>query len=226
MSLMQKWRRSRRRTEAAALTAKKETKSMTEEQIEQLRLRAFMTNAKDDIDAFHAALRIWFSERHYRAMEQENIIRQHEESGRKLALQCSELAALAEERRSNYRYIGKDGKTVLARDLEDERDELRIKLADTQSEWEAENDARRSSDRKLRSARREIEALKKQFVRLKSSGIKRAIEAVSYIEVETHTDGSYSLKNVKDEQLPDLIAAICEADVVKLINEDLKEKSK
>jgi hypothetical protein len=198
----------------------------SEAHIDQLRHKAFMTNAKADIDAFHAALRIWFSERHYRAVEQEHVLRQHTESNRILALQCSELSKLAEERRANYRYIGKDGKAVLARDLEDERDELRLKLADAQSEWEAENDARRSSDRKLRSALREIEALKRQFVRLKSSGIKRAIEAVSFIEIETHADGSYSLKNVKDEQLPDLIAAICEADVVKLINEELKEKSK
>ncbi len=30
---------------------------------------------------------------------------------------------------TEYRYIGKDGKPILARDLEDQRDELQIKLA-------------------------------------------------------------------------------------------------
>lgn len=29
-----------------------------------------------------------------------------------------------------YRYIGKDGKPILARDLEDQRDELQVKLAE------------------------------------------------------------------------------------------------
>lgn len=42
------------------------------------------------------------------------------------------LLALAAERdalRDNYTYIGKDGKSVLARDLEDERDALKAELA-------------------------------------------------------------------------------------------------
>ena len=30
---------------------------------------------------------------------------------------------------SEYRYIGKDGKPILARELEDQRDELQVKLA-------------------------------------------------------------------------------------------------
>ena len=200
MSLIQKWRRSRQRAKAEELRMEKFIpEAGSEAHIDQLRHQAFMSNAKADIDAFHAALRIWFSERHYRAIEQETIVNSLREEVRKLTTRCDELASLAEERRANYRYIGKDGKAVLARDIEDERDELRLKLADATSEWEAENDARRSSDRKLRSALREIKALKKQFVRLKSSGIKRAIEAVSFIDIETHSDGSYSLKNVKDE---------------------------
>lgn len=40
----------------------------------------------------------------------------------------AENERLNERLRESYRYIGKDGKTVLARDLEDERDELKAKL--------------------------------------------------------------------------------------------------
>ena len=46
------------------------------------------------------------------------------------------LRALASERdalRDQYTYIGKDGKSVLARDLEDERDKLRQQLAEARN---------------------------------------------------------------------------------------------
>lgn len=49
----------------------------------------------------------------------------------------AEVAALRAGQ--TYRYIGKDGKTVLARDLEDERDELRAQLAEARAERDNAN---------------------------------------------------------------------------------------